>query len=191
MHLEPSSTQVGVWVRLALEKPSHNHRQASASARVMDQAPLLLCHVPHSIVLQFSQELRDKAWPTFKKAGGHPHQLGALDFVPTNCHINLMQVSYPKSSTSAGRTFSIRFGRKNSFFGLDPDQGRPLLLGVSSNVRLDTPVEGSNRVCWAFRNSHKVKVVHFSCFGFLINLAVVKGRIFISLPIKCFLKLWQ
>ncbi|XP_023691026.1 phosphatidylinositol 3,4,5-trisphosphate-dependent Rac exchanger 1 protein isoform X1 [Paramormyrops kingsleyae] len=71
---------------------------------------------------QFSQELKDKAWPTFKKAGGHPHQLGALDFVPTNCHVNLMQVSYPKSSTSAGRTFSIRFGRKNSFFGLDPDQ---------------------------------------------------------------------
>ncbi|KAG9352992.1 hypothetical protein JZ751_017568 [Albula glossodonta] len=32
------------------------------------------------------------------------------------------QVSYPKSATSAGRTFSIRFSRKNSFFGLDPDQ---------------------------------------------------------------------
>ncbi|KAJ8260075.1 hypothetical protein GJAV_G00176780 [Gymnothorax javanicus] len=71
---------------------------------------------------QFAQELRNKAWPTLKQAANKPHPLGCMDFVPTNCHINLMQVSYPKSTTSAGRTFSIRFGRKNSFFGLDPEQ---------------------------------------------------------------------
>ncbi|KAJ8400594.1 hypothetical protein AAFF_G00393630 [Aldrovandia affinis] len=71
---------------------------------------------------QFALELRNKAWPTFKQATNKPHPLGCMDFVPTNCHINLMQVSYPKSTTSAGRTFSIRSGRKNSFFGLDPDQ---------------------------------------------------------------------
>uniref|UniRef100_A0A667ZIC0 Phosphatidylinositol-3,4,5-trisphosphate dependent Rac exchange factor 1 n=1 Tax=Myripristis murdjan TaxID=586833 RepID=A0A667ZIC0_9TELE len=71
---------------------------------------------------QFALELRNKAWPTFKQAGVRPHLLGCMDFVPTNCHVNLMQVSYPKSTTSAGRTFSIRFGRKNSLFGLDPDQ---------------------------------------------------------------------
>ncbi|XP_064162230.1 phosphatidylinositol 3,4,5-trisphosphate-dependent Rac exchanger 1 protein-like [Anguilla rostrata] len=71
---------------------------------------------------QFAQELRNKAWPTFKQASNKPRPLGCMDFVPTNCHVNLMQVSYPKSTTSAGRTFSIRFGRKNSFFGLDPDQ---------------------------------------------------------------------
>ncbi|KAG7471975.1 hypothetical protein MATL_G00103680 [Megalops atlanticus] len=71
---------------------------------------------------QFSQELRSKAWPTFKQATTKPHPLGCMDFVPTNCHVNLMQVSYPKAPTSTGRTFSIRFGRKNSFFGLDPDQ---------------------------------------------------------------------
>ncbi|CAG01698.1 unnamed protein product [Tetraodon nigroviridis] len=34
------------------------------------------------------------------------------------------KVSYPKVTTSAGRTFSIRFGRKNSLFGLDPDQAQ-------------------------------------------------------------------
>uniref|UniRef100_A0A8C6L213 Phosphatidylinositol-3,4,5-trisphosphate dependent Rac exchange factor 1 n=1 Tax=Nothobranchius furzeri TaxID=105023 RepID=A0A8C6L213_NOTFU len=75
---------------------------------------------------QFSQELRNKVWPSFRQAGVRPHPLGCMDFVPTNCHINLMQVSYPKSTTSAGRTFSIRFGRKNSIFGLDPDQGTQL-----------------------------------------------------------------
>lgn len=73
--------------------------------------------------VQFAQELRNKVWPSFRQAGGRLHPLGCLDFVPTNCHVNFMQVSYPKSTTSAGRTFSIRFGRKNSLFGLDPDQG--------------------------------------------------------------------
>ncbi|XP_034029203.1 phosphatidylinositol 3,4,5-trisphosphate-dependent Rac exchanger 1 protein isoform X3 [Thalassophryne amazonica] len=73
---------------------------------------------------QFALELRNRAWPTFKQAGVCPHPLGCMDFVPTNCHVNLMQVSYPKSTTSAGRTFSIRFGRKNSLFGMDPDQAQ-------------------------------------------------------------------
>uniref|UniRef100_A0A669D8E7 Phosphatidylinositol-3,4,5-trisphosphate dependent Rac exchange factor 1 n=1 Tax=Oreochromis niloticus TaxID=8128 RepID=A0A669D8E7_ORENI len=66
---------------------------------------------------QFALELRNKVWPSVRQAGVRPHPLGCMDFVPTNCHINLMQVSYPKSTTSAGRTFSIRFGRKNSIFG--------------------------------------------------------------------------
>uniref|UniRef100_A0A7N8YIC1 Phosphatidylinositol 3,4,5-trisphosphate-dependent Rac exchanger 1 protein n=1 Tax=Mastacembelus armatus TaxID=205130 RepID=A0A7N8YIC1_9TELE len=73
---------------------------------------------------QFSLELRNTVWPPFRQAGARPHPLGCMDFVPTNCHINLMQVSYPKSTTSAGRTFSIRFGRKNSLFGMDPDQAQ-------------------------------------------------------------------
>uniref|UniRef100_A0A8C6UY05 Phosphatidylinositol-3,4,5-trisphosphate-dependent Rac exchange factor 1 n=1 Tax=Neogobius melanostomus TaxID=47308 RepID=A0A8C6UY05_9GOBI len=73
---------------------------------------------------QFALELSNKVWPSFRQAGVRPHSLGCMDFVPTNCHINLMQVSYPKSTTSAGRTFSIRFGRKNSIFGLDPDQAQ-------------------------------------------------------------------
>ncbi|XP_055079008.1 phosphatidylinositol 3,4,5-trisphosphate-dependent Rac exchanger 1 protein isoform X1 [Periophthalmus magnuspinnatus] len=73
---------------------------------------------------QFALELGNKVWPSFRQAGVRPHSLGCMDFVPTNCHVNLMQVSYPKSATSAGRTFSIRFGRKNSIFGLDPDQAQ-------------------------------------------------------------------
>lgn len=78
----------------------------------------------HSFFTQFALELRNKVWPSVRQAGAQSHPLGCMDFVPTNCHVNLMQVSYPKSATSAGRTFSIRFGRKNSLFGLDPDQGR-------------------------------------------------------------------
>uniref|UniRef100_A0A672J3T9 Phosphatidylinositol-3,4,5-trisphosphate-dependent Rac exchange factor 1 n=1 Tax=Salarias fasciatus TaxID=181472 RepID=A0A672J3T9_SALFA len=66
---------------------------------------------------QFALELRNKVWPSSRQAGARAHPLGCMDFVPTNCHVNLMQVSYPKSTTSAGRTFSIRFGRKNSLFG--------------------------------------------------------------------------
>uniref|UniRef100_A0A8C7J2C9 Phosphatidylinositol 3,4,5-trisphosphate-dependent Rac exchanger 2 protein n=1 Tax=Oncorhynchus kisutch TaxID=8019 RepID=A0A8C7J2C9_ONCKI len=72
---------------------------------------------------QFAQELRRKACPTFKQAGVLTHPLGCMDFVPTNCHVNLMQVSHPKTTMVSGRAFSFRFGRKNSFYGLDPNQG--------------------------------------------------------------------
>uniref|UniRef100_A0A674BRA2 Phosphatidylinositol 3,4,5-trisphosphate-dependent Rac exchanger 1 protein n=1 Tax=Salmo trutta TaxID=8032 RepID=A0A674BRA2_SALTR len=65
---------------------------------------------------QFAQELRKKACPTFKQAGVLTHTLGCMDFVPTNCHINLMQVSHPKTTMVSGRAFSFRFGRKNSFY---------------------------------------------------------------------------
>uniref|UniRef100_A0A8C2JRN4 Phosphatidylinositol-3,4,5-trisphosphate-dependent Rac exchange factor 1 n=1 Tax=Cyprinus carpio TaxID=7962 RepID=A0A8C2JRN4_CYPCA len=83
---------------------------------------------------QFVEELQTKAWPMFKQASTKPHVLGCMDFVPTNCHLNLMQVSCPKNTTSAGRTFSIRFGRKNSFFGLDPDQGTHINLNPMSHA---------------------------------------------------------
>lgn len=76
-----------------------------------------------NILFQFVEELQTKASPMFKQASTKPHVLGCMDFVPTNCHLNLMQVTCPKNTSSAGRAFSIRFGRKNSFFGLDPDQG--------------------------------------------------------------------
>ncbi|XP_053309033.1 phosphatidylinositol 3,4,5-trisphosphate-dependent Rac exchanger 1 protein [Spea bombifrons] len=71
---------------------------------------------------EFADELKMKVSPSFKQATTEAHLLQSMDFCPTNCHINLMEVSYPKSTTSVGRSFSIRFGRKNSFFGLDPDQ---------------------------------------------------------------------
>uniref|UniRef100_A0A8C0UHY8 Phosphatidylinositol-3,4,5-trisphosphate dependent Rac exchange factor 1 n=1 Tax=Cyanistes caeruleus TaxID=156563 RepID=A0A8C0UHY8_CYACU len=71
---------------------------------------------------EFADELKTKVSPAFKQAVMEPHSLNSMDFCPTNCHINLMEVSYPKSSTSAGRSFSIRIGRKPSIIGLDPEQ---------------------------------------------------------------------
>ncbi|KAF7240906.1 Phosphatidylinositol 3,4,5-trisphosphate-dependent Rac exchanger 1 protein [Varanus komodoensis] len=72
---------------------------------------------------EFADELKTKVSPTFKQATTEPHSLNSMDFCPTNCHINLMEVSYPKNTTSTGRSFSIRIGRKPSIIGLDPDQG--------------------------------------------------------------------
>uniref|UniRef100_A0AAX7T6X1 Phosphatidylinositol-3,4,5-trisphosphate-dependent Rac exchange factor 1 n=1 Tax=Astatotilapia calliptera TaxID=8154 RepID=A0AAX7T6X1_ASTCA len=96
---------------------------------------------------QFALELRNKVWPSVRQAGVRPHPLGCMDFVPTNCHINLMQVSYPKSTTSAGRTFSIRFGRKNSIFGLDPDQGRTQLNPMSHTQHCMTSMGAPSWSC--------------------------------------------
>ncbi|XP_043566293.1 phosphatidylinositol 3,4,5-trisphosphate-dependent Rac exchanger 1 protein [Chiloscyllium plagiosum] len=73
--------------------------------------------------LKFAQELKNKAWPSFKQASTSLHPLNSTDFCPSNCHINVIEVSCPKNTTSLGRSFSIRFGRKNSFLGLEQDQG--------------------------------------------------------------------
>ncbi|XP_075757353.1 phosphatidylinositol 3,4,5-trisphosphate-dependent Rac exchanger 1 protein isoform X3 [Pelodiscus sinensis] len=72
---------------------------------------------------QFADELKTKVSPAFKQATMELHPFNSMDFCPTNCHINLMEVSYPKNTTSAGRSFSIRIGRKPSIIGLDPEQG--------------------------------------------------------------------
>lgn len=91
---------------------------------------------------QFADELKMKVSPSFKQATGDTHLLHSMDFCPTNYHINLMEVSYPKTSTTVGRSFSIRFGRKNSFFGLDPDQVgtlNPMLYSQHSIASMAAP----------------------------------------------------
>ncbi|XP_030319020.1 phosphatidylinositol 3,4,5-trisphosphate-dependent Rac exchanger 1 protein isoform X5 [Calypte anna] len=75
---------------------------------------------------EFADELKTKVSPAFKQATMEPHSLNSMDFCPTNCHVNLMEVSYPKNTTSAGRSFSIRIGRKPSIIGLDPEQAGTL-----------------------------------------------------------------
>uniref|UniRef100_A0A8C9JSI9 Phosphatidylinositol 3,4,5-trisphosphate-dependent Rac exchanger 1 protein n=1 Tax=Panthera tigris altaica TaxID=74533 RepID=A0A8C9JSI9_PANTA len=72
---------------------------------------------------EFAAQLKNRVSPPFKQAPLEPHPLCGLDFCPTNCHVNLMEVSYPKTTPSVGRSFSIRFGRKPSLIGLDPEQG--------------------------------------------------------------------
>lgn len=57
---------------------------------------------------QFSRVLKNRAWPTFKQAKAKISPLHSSDFCPTNCHVNVMEVSYPKTSTSLGSAFGVQ-----------------------------------------------------------------------------------
>uniref|UniRef100_A0A8C7XJA7 Phosphatidylinositol 3,4,5-trisphosphate-dependent Rac exchanger 2 protein n=1 Tax=Oryzias sinensis TaxID=183150 RepID=A0A8C7XJA7_9TELE len=64
---------------------------------------------------KFSRVLKNRAWPTFKQAKAKVSPLHSSDFCPTNCHINVMEVSYPKTTTSLGSAFGVQLeNRKNS-----------------------------------------------------------------------------
>ncbi|KAI1889083.1 hypothetical protein AGOR_G00175400 [Albula goreensis] len=64
---------------------------------------------------KFSRVLKNRAWPTFKQAKTKVSPLHSSDFCPTNCHINVMEVSYPKTTTSLGSAFGVQLdSRKNS-----------------------------------------------------------------------------
>uniref|UniRef100_A0A3Q2QU97 Phosphatidylinositol 3,4,5-trisphosphate-dependent Rac exchanger 2 protein n=1 Tax=Fundulus heteroclitus TaxID=8078 RepID=A0A3Q2QU97_FUNHE len=64
---------------------------------------------------KFSRVLKNRAWPTFKQAKAKVSPLHSSDFCPTNCHINVMEVSYPKTTTSLGSAFGVQLdSRKNS-----------------------------------------------------------------------------
>lgn len=64
---------------------------------------------------QFARVLKNRAWPTFKQAKAKVSPLHSSDFCPTNCHINVMEVSYPKTTTSLGSAFGVQLGnRKNT-----------------------------------------------------------------------------
>uniref|UniRef100_A0A671YFU8 Phosphatidylinositol-3,4,5-trisphosphate dependent Rac exchange factor 2 n=1 Tax=Sparus aurata TaxID=8175 RepID=A0A671YFU8_SPAAU len=60
---------------------------------------------------QFARVLKNRAWPTFKQAKAKVSPLHSSDFCPTNCHINVMEVSYPKTTTSLGSAL----GKKKHF----------------------------------------------------------------------------
>lgn len=90
--------------------------------------------------LQFSRVLKNRAWPTFKQAKSKISPLHSSDFCPTNCHINVMEVSYPKTSTSLGSAFGVQLdSRKHSSHEKDnkhTDKGEllDLLLSVGLSV---------------------------------------------------------
>uniref|UniRef100_A0AAQ5YI64 Phosphatidylinositol-3,4,5-trisphosphate-dependent Rac exchange factor 2 n=1 Tax=Amphiprion ocellaris TaxID=80972 RepID=A0AAQ5YI64_AMPOC len=64
---------------------------------------------------KFSRVLKNRAWPTFKQAKAKVSPLHSSDFCPTNCHINVMEVSYPKTKTSLGSAFGVQLdNRKNT-----------------------------------------------------------------------------
>uniref|UniRef100_A0A7N6AAP5 Phosphatidylinositol 3,4,5-trisphosphate-dependent Rac exchanger 2 protein n=1 Tax=Anabas testudineus TaxID=64144 RepID=A0A7N6AAP5_ANATE len=54
---------------------------------------------------KFARVLKNRAWPTFKQAKAKVSPLHSSDFCPTNCHINVMEVSYPKTTSSLGSAF--------------------------------------------------------------------------------------
>uniref|UniRef100_A0A7N4V0N6 Phosphatidylinositol 3,4,5-trisphosphate-dependent Rac exchanger 1 protein n=1 Tax=Sarcophilus harrisii TaxID=9305 RepID=A0A7N4V0N6_SARHA len=58
-------------------------------------------------IANYQEVLRGRVSPAFKQAPLEPHALCSLDFCPTNCHVNLMEVSYPKNTTSVGRSFNV------------------------------------------------------------------------------------
>uniref|UniRef100_A0A8C5AMD6 Phosphatidylinositol-3,4,5-trisphosphate dependent Rac exchange factor 2 n=1 Tax=Gadus morhua TaxID=8049 RepID=A0A8C5AMD6_GADMO len=59
--------------------------------------------------LAFARVLRNRAWPTFKQAKTKVSPLHSSDFCPTNCHVNVMEVSYPKTTTSLGSSLCLCF----------------------------------------------------------------------------------
>uniref|UniRef100_A0A8C5HQN3 Phosphatidylinositol 3,4,5-trisphosphate-dependent Rac exchanger 2 protein n=1 Tax=Gouania willdenowi TaxID=441366 RepID=A0A8C5HQN3_GOUWI len=64
---------------------------------------------------KFSRVLKNRAWPTFKQAKAKVSPLHSSDFCPTNCHVNVMEVSYPKTTTSLGSAFGVQLdNRKNT-----------------------------------------------------------------------------
>ncbi|XP_061777835.1 phosphatidylinositol 3,4,5-trisphosphate-dependent Rac exchanger 2 protein isoform X2 [Nerophis ophidion] len=64
---------------------------------------------------KFARVLKNRAWPTFKQAKGKVSPLHSSDFCPTNCHVNMMEVSYPKTTTSLGSAFGVQLdNRKNN-----------------------------------------------------------------------------
>lgn len=64
--------------------------------------------------------LKNRAWPTFKQAKAKVSPLHSSDFCPTNCHVNVMEVSYPKTTTSLGSAFGVQLDNRKS----TPEKGR-------------------------------------------------------------------
>uniref|UniRef100_A0A4W6DXD7 Phosphatidylinositol-3,4,5-trisphosphate dependent Rac exchange factor 2 n=1 Tax=Lates calcarifer TaxID=8187 RepID=A0A4W6DXD7_LATCA len=82
---------------------------------------------------QFARVLKNRAWPTFKQAKAKVSPLHSSDFCPTNCHINVMEVSYPKTTTSLGSAFGVQLdNRKNT-----PEKGG---RGVAEQGKLNPMV---------------------------------------------------
>ncbi|OXB56632.1 hypothetical protein ASZ78_016187 [Callipepla squamata] len=94
---------------------------------------------------KFSRVLKNRAWPTFKQAKSKISPLHSSDFCPTNCHINVMEVSYPKTSTSVGSAFGVQLdSRKHSSHekgNKNTDQGKlnPMIYVQHSITTMAAP----------------------------------------------------
>ncbi|XP_062841329.1 phosphatidylinositol 3,4,5-trisphosphate-dependent Rac exchanger 2 protein [Trichomycterus rosablanca] len=63
---------------------------------------------------KFARVLRNRAWPTFKQAKTKVSPLHSSDFCPTNCHVNVMEVSYSKTTTSLGSAFGVQLDNRRN-----------------------------------------------------------------------------
>ncbi|NXW10092.1 PREX2 protein, partial [Fregetta grallaria] len=94
---------------------------------------------------KFSRVLKNRAWPTFKQAKSKISPLHSSDFCPTNCHINVMEVSYPKTSTSLGSAFGVQLdSRKHSSHekeNKNTDQGKSAELKRTTSSGSDIGVQ--------------------------------------------------
>ncbi|CAG00668.1 unnamed protein product [Tetraodon nigroviridis] len=92
---------------------------------------------------KFSRVLKNRAWPTFKQAKAKVSPLHSSDFCPTNCHINVMEVSYPKFTTSLGSAFGVQLdNRRNA-----TEKGRRSAAEQGERTGSLNCQDSHNRVC--------------------------------------------
>uniref|UniRef100_A0A8C2HYM3 Phosphatidylinositol-3,4,5-trisphosphate-dependent Rac exchange factor 2 n=1 Tax=Cyprinus carpio TaxID=7962 RepID=A0A8C2HYM3_CYPCA len=97
---------------LTAKVESHERRQGLSCTFVRPSSQFMRNTQP---LIEFSRVLRNRAWPTFKQAKSKVSPLHSSDFCPTNCHINVLEVSYPKTTTSLGSAFGVQLdNRKNT-----------------------------------------------------------------------------
>ncbi|KAG7225070.1 hypothetical protein INR49_014526 [Caranx melampygus] len=77
--------------------------------------------IPEELQVRFSAMCGDRVEhinrriTNYRKAKAKVSPLHSSDFCPTNCHINVMEVSYPKTTTSLGSAFGVQLdNRKNT-----------------------------------------------------------------------------
>uniref|UniRef100_A0A672QTV4 Phosphatidylinositol-3,4,5-trisphosphate dependent Rac exchange factor 2 n=1 Tax=Sinocyclocheilus grahami TaxID=75366 RepID=A0A672QTV4_SINGR len=97
---------------LTAKVESHERQQGLSYTFVRPSSQFMRNTQP---LIEFSRVLKNRAWPTFKQAKTKVSPLHSSDFCPTNCHINVMEVSYPKTTSSLGSAFGVQLdNRKNT-----------------------------------------------------------------------------
>ncbi|MGH0148444.1 UNVERIFIED_CONTAM: hypothetical protein FKN15_012822 [Acipenser sinensis] len=118
---------------------------------------------------KFSRVLKNRAWPTFKQAKTKVSPLHSSDFCPTNYHINVMEVSYPKTTTSLGSAFGVQLDNwKNSTLEKVSKSTEQVLLNLTYKYKPVKPLFGrvlKNRAWPTFKQAKtKVSPLHSSDF---------------------------
>uniref|UniRef100_UPI00358EF05E phosphatidylinositol 3,4,5-trisphosphate-dependent Rac exchanger 2 protein-like n=1 Tax=Myxine glutinosa TaxID=7769 RepID=UPI00358EF05E len=92
---------------------------------------------------KFAQTLRSCTQPLFRPASSINHVYSAMAFVPANCHLNLLDVSYPRISSSLRSSFGMRTERPKSMIDLEDGNGgrlKPMVYTHHGMTTLAAPV---------------------------------------------------